>query len=271
MENMSVYKSLLHDNLRNCNLSFNEDSLRMGDGFTFHKVEISHNNVQRRVSHQVGAGCNWRPDGPLSLPHHSAGRHRATQFCPKFDLTCHTLTVKIEPFIQLWVASAFWPLFWPGSGKDITWGLDRTSLWPPERTAIALRSFWCRLRTGREFEGMSHFPRSISLWGGWEGKGLGLGLGFLGGLEDCGLSVPPEGYWAGPLLPPGVTGALSWFSFSSSGSAWSWRRRRRPQGRLRIGRRAWEKSTSSNWDGDQRSEIKTTEVGHSKTGSTKSC
>ena len=36
------------------------------------------------------------------------------------------------------------------------------------------------------------------------GKGLGLGLGFLGGLEDCGLSVPPGGYWAGALLPPGV-------------------------------------------------------------------
>ena len=67
------------------------------------------------------------------------------------------------------------------------------------------------------FEGMSHFPCSISLWGSWEGKGLG--LGFLGGLEDCGLSVPSGGYWAGALLPPGVTGALSWFSFSSSGNA----------------------------------------------------
>ena len=57
-KNMSVYKSLLHDNLRNCNLSFNEDSLRMGDVFTFHKVEISHNNVQASFSPRAdGAGC----------------------------------------------------------------------------------------------------------------------------------------------------------------------------------------------------------------------
>ena len=26
-------------------------------------------------------------------------RHRAAQFCPKFDLSCHTLADKMEPFI----------------------------------------------------------------------------------------------------------------------------------------------------------------------------
>ena len=131
---------------------------------------------------------------------------------------------------------------------------------------------WTGLVYGRQRERLLHFVHFDV------GSGLGenlrewatfpvpfhcggrFGLGFLGGLEDCGLSVPPEGYWAGALLPPGVTGALSWFSFSSSGSAWSWRRRRRPQGRLRIGKRAWEREINhnSNWDEDQRLEIKTT-------------
>ena len=60
-------------------------------------------------------------------------------------------------------------------------------------------------------EGMSHFPRSISLKGGdWEGEMRGRGLGgscFLGRLEDCGLSVPP-----------GVTGATgAWGTFASRG------------------------------------------------------
>ena len=94
----------------------------------------------RRVSHQ---GPMAPPaTGPLSLWPQLCGAE--TQFCPKSDLTSQTLAqAKIERFGQ---SLGCFCCFFGLTLEEISHGAeDRTSLWPLKRTAIALRSFWCRL------------------------------------------------------------------------------------------------------------------------------
>ena len=112
MENPSVYKSLLHDNLRNCNLSFNEGSLRMGGWFHF--------PLRYLATMFRGEFLTKGPMAPAAtdaLPVHfrcrttvKLCRHCATQFCPKSDLTCQILAAKIEQFGLLLLFDPFFGL-----------------------------------------------------------------------------------------------------------------------------------------------------------------